>query len=126
MQAKRLRLSDIIQIGENTEEETDEENRQQQNNEYHLHQKSRVTQENKPAENGIIESITCTNFMCHSFVHVEIGPLINWVIGHNGSGKSAILTALTVCLGGKASATNRAGSLRAFVKEGTEYVSLCM
>lgn len=72
------------------------------------------------AENGIIESITCTNFMCHSHLHVELGPLINFVIGHNGSGKSAVLTALTICLGGKALSTNRASTLKAFIKEGQE------
>ena len=60
--------------------------------------------------------------MCHSFLEVGIGPLINFVIGHNGSGKSAVLTALSICLGGKASSTNRAGNLKAFIKEGQEYV----
>ena len=73
-----------------------------------------------PADSGIIESVTCTNFMCHSFLHVELGPLINFIVGHNGSGKSAVLTALTISLGGKASSTNRAGSLKSFVKEGQE------
>jgi structural maintenance of chromosomes protein 6 len=62
--------------------------------------------------------------MCHSLLQVDVGPLINFIIGHNGSGKSAVLTALTVCLGGKASATNRASSLKSFIKEGTEY-TLC-
>jgi len=74
----------------------------------------------RAAENGIIESVTCINFMCHKQLHVPIGPLINFVIGHNGSGKSAVLTALTICLGGKASSTNRGGSLKSFIKEGEE------
>lgn len=72
------------------------------------------------AEGGIIESITCINFMCHEHLHVELGPLINFVVGENGSGKSAVLTALTLCLGGKASDTNRGGSLKSFVKEGCD------
>ncbi|KEY64368.1 hypothetical protein S7711_06397 [Stachybotrys chartarum IBT 7711] len=76
--------------------------------------------DNMVAESGIIESITCLNFMCHERLHVELGPLINFVVGENGSGKSAVLTALTLCLGGKASDTNRGGSLRSFVKEGQE------
>ena len=75
---------------------------------------------NVAAENGIIESVECVNFMCHKFLHVDIGPLINFIIGHNGSGKSAVLTALTISLGGKASATNRGGSLKSFIKEGEE------
>ncbi|KAH6614761.1 hypothetical protein B0J18DRAFT_440171 [Chaetomium sp. MPI-SDFR-AT-0129] len=72
------------------------------------------------AENGIIESVTCVNFMCHVRLHCELGPLLNFIVGENGSGKSAILTAITLCLGGKASSTNRGGSLKSFVKEGCE------
>ena len=75
---------------------------------------------NVAAENGIIESVTCINFMCHSRLEVSLGPLINFIIGHNGSGKSAVLTALTICLGGKASSTNRGQSLKDFIKEGQE------
>ncbi|KAG5995721.1 hypothetical protein E4U54_002791 [Claviceps lovelessii] len=80
--------------------------------------------ENMAAEGGIIESITCYNFMCHERLHVELGPLINFIVGENGSGKSAVLTALTLCLGGKASDTNRGGSLKSFVKEGQDHGSL--
>ncbi|RDA83340.1 hypothetical protein CP532_5220 [Ophiocordyceps camponoti-leonardi (nom. inval.)] len=76
---------------------------------------------NMVAESGIIESITCINFMCHERLHVELGPLINFIVGENGSGKSAVLTALTLCLGGKASDTNRGGSLKSFVKEGQDH-----
>ncbi|GAB0136025.1 hypothetical protein EsDP_00004342 [Epichloe bromicola] len=79
---------------------------------------------NMAAEGGIIESITCYNFMCHERLHVELGPLINFIVGENGSGKSAVLTALTLCLGGKASDTNRGGSLKSFVKEGQDHGSL--
>ncbi|KAG5983890.1 hypothetical protein E4U55_006875 [Claviceps digitariae] len=80
--------------------------------------------DNMVAEGGIIESITCYNFMCHERLHVELGPLINFIVGENGSGKSAVLTALTLCLGGKASDTNRGGSLKSFVKEGQDHGSL--
>ncbi|GKT48412.1 structure-specific endonuclease subunit SLX1 [Colletotrichum spaethianum] len=74
--------------------------------------------DNHAAENGIIESVECVNFMCHERLYVELGPLINFIVGENGSGKSAVLTALTLCLGGKASSTNRGGSLKSFIKEG--------
>lgn len=85
---------------------------------------TKQTFDNMVAESGIIESITCFNFMCHERLHVELGPLINFIVGENGSGKSAVLTALTLCLGGKASDTNRGGSLKSFVKEGREHGSL--
>lgn len=45
---------------------------------------------------------------------------MNFVIGHNGSGKSAILTAITLALGGKAASTNRGSAMRSFIKEGEE------
>ena len=74
-----------------------------------------VAMDNLPAENGIIEAVECINFMCHSHLELKFGPLINFIIGHNGSGKSAVLTALTLCLGGKATSTNRGQSLKSFI-----------
>lgn len=73
---------------------------------------------NRAASNGILESITCINFMCHNKLFVTLGPNLNFIVGENGSGKSAILTAITLCLGGKASSTNRGGNMKAFIKEG--------
>ncbi|XP_012727779.2 structural maintenance of chromosomes protein 6 [Fundulus heteroclitus] len=68
---------------------------------------------------GLIESITLKNFMCHhSLGPVQFGPHVNFIVGNNGSGKSAILTALIVGLGGKATMTNRGVSLKDFVKTG--------
>ncbi|KAL9057851.1 MAG: hypothetical protein Q9162_002081 [Coniocarpon cinnabarinum] len=75
---------------------------------------------NQAADCGILESVTCQDFMCHRKLDVAFGPLINFIIGHNGSGKSAVLTAITLCLGGKATSTNRGQSLRSFVREGAE------
>ncbi|XP_033499479.1 structural maintenance of chromosomes protein 6 [Epinephelus lanceolatus] len=66
---------------------------------------------------GLIESITLKNFMCHHLLGpFQFGPNVNFIVGNNGSGKSAILTALIVGLGGKATVTNRGVSLKDFVK----------
>ncbi|KAM4724558.1 structural maintenance of chromosomes protein 6 [Anableps anableps] len=68
---------------------------------------------------GLIESVTLKNFMCHhSLGPVQFGPHVNFIVGNNGSGKSAILTGLIVGLGGKATMTNRGVSLKDFVKTG--------
>ncbi|POS76630.1 hypothetical protein DHEL01_v204967 [Diaporthe helianthi] len=95
-----------------------------------LQQKSLARQTNRPgdlnhaAQNGILESIECINFMCHKRLHVPLGPLLNFIVGENGSGKSAVLTAITLCLGAKASSTNRGGSLKNFIKEGADSSAL--
>lgn len=43
--------------------------------------------------------------MCHKFLEVKLSPQLNFIIGANGAGKSAILTALILAFGTKASAT---------------------
>jgi chromosome segregation ATPase len=86
--------------------------------------RDREFQENHAADNGIIEEVQCKNFMCHANLTVKLGPLINFIIGHNGSGKSAVLTALQLCLGGKATSTNRGQSLKHFIKAGTDQATL--
>lgn len=58
------------------------------------------------------------NFMCHANFELEFGTRLNFIIGHNGSGKSAILTAISVCLGAKATETNRGSSLKDLIREG--------
>jgi len=83
-----------------------------------------VPDENRVADNGVIESVVCNNFMCHTRLVVELGPLLNFIVGENGSGKSAVLTAITLCLGAKASSTNRGGSLKDLIKEGQDHCSI--
>lgn len=56
--------------------------------------------------------------MCHENFVLDFGPRLNFIIGHNGSGKSAILTGISICLGAKASETNRGSSLKDLIKEG--------
>lgn len=101
-------------LGDQSDEELDRQIATQ------LSSKRREHVVNRPADHGVIETVSCSNFMCHGHLEVALGPLINFIIGHNGSGKSAVLTALTLCLGGKASATNRGQSLKSFIKEGEE------
>lgn len=60
---------------------------------------------------GSIHSIHVRNFFCHDNLEVNLNRNVNFIVGRNGSGKSAILTALVVGLGGRASATNRGSNL---------------
>ncbi|GJE88371.1 hypothetical protein PsYK624_044540 [Phanerochaete sordida] len=70
------------------------------------------------ADMGIIEKLELHQFMCHKYLEFTFGPQINFIIGHNGSGKSAVLSALTVALGGKANVTGRGAGLKSFIREG--------
>ncbi|EST06671.1 RecF/RecN/SMC, N-terminal [Kalmanozyma brasiliensis GHG001] len=70
------------------------------------------------AQSGIVDKIELRNFMCHANFTIEFGPKLNFVMGRNGSGKSTILTALMIALGGKTSSTNRGSSLKDLVKKG--------
>eukprot|EP00571_Detonula_confervacea_P004793 CAMPEP_0172314882 /NCGR_PEP_ID=MMETSP1058-20130122/23427_1 /TAXON_ID=83371 /ORGANISM="Detonula confervacea, Strain CCMP 353" /LENGTH=501 /DNA_ID=CAMNT_0013028833 /DNA_START=11 /DNA_END=1513 /DNA_ORIENTATION=- len=55
----------------------------------------------KPAEAGIIYEVHVENFMCHRKLSVKLCRNVNIIHGQNGSGKSAILTAIKLCLGSK-------------------------
>lgn len=47
------------------------------------------------------------NVQCHYSTEVDFGPQVNFLVGVNGSGKSAVLTGITMALGGNAKATVR-------------------
>ncbi|KAJ2865722.1 Structural maintenance of chromosomes protein 6, partial [Coemansia asiatica] len=82
--------------------------------------RGKQTQQGLAAESefGVIESIELIDFMCHEKTVVNLTPRVNFITGQNGSGKSAILTALMVALGGKVSVTNRATSLKDLIRGG--------
>jgi chromosome segregation ATPase len=55
---------------------------------------------------------------------VNFGPQINFVIGHNGSGKSAVLSGIAIALGGRSASTGRGTGLKSFIKEGERCVTI--
>ncbi|NXG20844.1 SMC6 protein, partial [Grallaria varia] len=101
---------------EYTNERSDESNEEEN---FESSADSNASSQLSASEVGIIESIQLKNFMCHSNLGpFQFGTNINFVVGSNGSGKSSILTALIVGLGGKATATNRGSSLKMFIRDG--------
>uniref|UniRef100_A0A7N0REW4 RecF/RecN/SMC N-terminal domain-containing protein n=1 Tax=Kalanchoe fedtschenkoi TaxID=63787 RepID=A0A7N0REW4_KALFE len=73
---------------------------------------------------GIITRIKVENFMCHSSMQIELGDSVNFITGQNGSGKSAILTALCIAFGSRAKSTERAATLKDFIKTGCSSASV--
>ena len=75
--------------------------------------------------NGTILKVKLTNFMCHHNLEVEFGPRINFLVGENGSGKSAVLTALSLTLGVKAKETRRSEKgIKGFIREGANFAKV--
>lgn len=59
--------------------------------------------------------------MCHGSLSIDFIDHVNFITGQNGSGKSAILTALCVAFGIKARGTQRATALKDFIKTGCSH-----
>jgi len=73
-------------------------------------EKKGIRETHFPGAAGAFVRVTMHNFMCHANCVVELGPRINYITGENGSGKSAILTALSVALGAKMKSIGRSSS----------------
>ncbi|KAF1784919.1 P-loop containing nucleoside triphosphate hydrolase [Phytophthora cactorum] len=58
--------------------------------------------------------------MCHRKLRVSLCPHINFITGENGSGKSAIIAAIQICLGASARSTHRGKSIKNLIRHGHE------
>lgn len=67
---------------------------------------------------GSIASVRMINFMCHENLLVEFCPGVNFVVGENGSGKSAVFTALLCAFGGAARQSGRARNAGELIRRG--------
>ncbi|ELP93381.1 structural maintenance of chromosomes protein, putative [Entamoeba invadens IP1] len=70
---------------------------------------------------GTIKRIELENFMCHRHLLLDLSPQVNFIVGENGSGKSAILVALAICFGAKAQFTSRGKRAADVIKTGETY-----
>ena len=120
--------NELLSVIPERKDETEEQEKKRRRHEYTLMTQydNNETQSSDAIEDGIsahvpsgyIKKVTLRNFMCHEYFELELGPRLNFIVGNNGSGKSAILTAITIGLGAKASDTNRGSSLKDLIKEG--------
>ena len=80
-------------------------------------------------EAGGIIWIDMQNFMNHTRLHVTLNANLNFITGRNGSGKSAIATALMIALGCRTVNTGRGSNLGSLVREGATspaIIQVCM
>ena len=79
-----------------------------------------------PGRAGSFVKVDMVNFMCHPNSTIELRPQINYIVGENGSGKSAVLTALTVALGAKNKSIGRSStkSTKGMIRSGTQQAKI--
>jgi hypothetical protein len=70
----------------------------------------------QPTECGVLTRIHCENFMCHRSFTIDLCRNVNFIYGQNGSGKSAMLAAIQICLGAGARRTHRARNVQDLVR----------
>lgn len=73
---------------------------------------------------GSIYKITLTNFVTYDYCEIFPGPQMNMIIGPNGTGKSTIVCAIALGLGGAPSLLGRAKNIAEFVKTGEEEATI--
>lgn len=76
-------------------------------------------------EAGTISEVYMENFMNHRKFSLKLGRLVNFITGQNGSGKSACVAAIQLCLGATAAKTGRAPKLAKMVRHGSSGPAIC-
>src|SRR5690349_12675949 len=72
-------------------------------------------------QDGCFLKLTLRNFMAHKDLTCEWKKNIVFINGQNGSGKSAILTAIQLLFGYKATNTKRTTTVTGFIKNGCKH-----
>ncbi|KAK9458118.1 hypothetical protein V1511DRAFT_491802 [Dipodascopsis uninucleata] len=70
---------------------------------------------------GAILRVKMQDFVTYSTAEFHLGPNLNMIIGPNGTGKSTLVCAIALGLGGKPEILGRAKSIGEFVKEGKPF-----
>ncbi|XP_058792958.1 structural maintenance of chromosomes protein 5 [Phymastichus coffea] len=73
---------------------------------------------------GVITRIALKNFVTYDEVVVKPGKHLNLIIGANGTGKSTIVSAIVLGLGGSPKVIGRATAIKDFVKAGQNFASI--
>ncbi|KAI9477763.1 MAG: P-loop containing nucleoside triphosphate hydrolase protein [Benjaminiella poitrasii] len=73
---------------------------------------------------GSIVKITLVNFVTYDYCEIYPGPQMNMIIGPNGTGKSTIVCAIALGLGGNPALLGRAKNIAEFVKTGEDEATI--
>jgi chromosome segregation ATPase len=73
---------------------------------------------------GSIVKITLTNFVTYDYCEIFPGPQMNMIVGPNGTGKSTIVCAIALGLGGSPNLLGRAKNIAEFVKTGEDEATI--
>lgn len=73
---------------------------------------------------GSIVKITLRNFVTYDYCEFSPGPQLNMIIGPNGTGKSTIVCAIALGLGGSPALLGRAKNIAEFVKTGEDEATI--
>lgn len=65
-----------------------------------------------------IKRIMLKNFMTHKLAEIRPSSRINFLLGHNGTGKSSIVCAICLCLGGEPHDMDRSPDLGGYIMTG--------
>ncbi|XP_022244453.1 structural maintenance of chromosomes protein 5-like isoform X3 [Limulus polyphemus] len=79
--------------------------------------------ENNGYQKGSIVRLKLENFLTYDSVELSPGPHLNLIIGPNGTGKSTIVCAICLGLGGKTSVIGRANHVVDYIKHGCNKAS---
>ena len=72
-----------------------------------------------PPTAGQILRIELRDFMNHTSLDLDLEPnKVNYITGRNGAGKSSVIQAAVLALGGNAKVTKRATNVMHFIREG--------
>ncbi len=77
-----------------------------------------------PTRPRSIKKIVLTNFMTHKYTVVHPSSRINLVMGANGSGKSSLVCALCLGLGGSPADMRRSSDVKDFILNGATEASI--
>jgi structural maintenance of chromosomes protein 6 len=110
---------DIAMSGRSNENDDEDADDPEDFDEITVEERARV-REKGHASAGVLASVKLFRFMSHESFEYPLGRNVNIVNGPNGSGKSAIVAAVQIGLGARASATERAASLADHIMHGKE------